>query len=219
MAIAHAVVANTSAFVPGNIAVNADGWTASGDTGFAVSNLDRQGGGVRLVTDGTDNDCGAIVWGGQSISVGTVGARFGFSAKIKGTEGSTDKQDWFVGLSDIYDNTFFGDTDTLASMDAIGVYKVSGSMFFRTCVLNAAAQSGETTTIAFASATEYSLRVEGEVNTTGITVRFYINEVLVDTVTDVSTTGFTDMAPVVALSNGSANAETFNTYSFVPYGA
>lgn len=217
MAIVHAVSTTSKLLRPGNIAVNSDNWTASGDTGFALSNLARAGGGIRVVTDGTDNDCGAVSWSAENVSVGTVGTRFGFSAVIKGTEGNTDDQDWFIGLADVYDNTFFSDADALASMDAIGFYKVNGSMFFRTCVLNAAAQSGETTTTAYASATEYNLRVEGEVLTLGITVRFYVNDVLIDTVTGVSTTGFTDMACVVALANGGANAETFDVYAYTPY--
>lgn len=214
--IAHAAGGSTKEFAPGDLAKSTAGWVASGDTGATFTGA-VDGTGVVVATDGTDNDCVGVRWGGEAIDVGTVGNKFGLNAVIKGTEGNTDDQDWFVGFSDIYDNTFFSDADALASMDAIGFYKVKDSLYFRTCVLNAAAQSGETTTTAYASATEYQVSIEGEVLTDGITVRFYVNGTLVDTVTGVSKTGFSNMSPVLALANGSANAESMLVKKYVPY--
>lgn len=216
--IQGAIAAGYQPYQPGDIANSTAGWTLTGDTGGAIAVV-TDGGGFKLSTDGTDNDSASVHYGSEPIDVSTAFNTFGFTAHIKGTEGNTDDQDWFVGFADTYAD-FFSDADALASMDAIGFYKVKDSLFFRTCVLNAAAQSGETTTTAYASATEYRLDVIGRVaGTSGIEVQFYINGVLVDTVTAVSTTGFSNMSPVVAVANGSANAETMRVISFVPYGA
>ena len=216
--IAHAGGGLSTSFAPGNIAkLGAGAWTLTTDTGGTLTNADVAGGGLVLATDGTDNDCATAHFGGQ-VNPGTVGSRFGYLATLTGTEGATDDADWFAGFSDVVSASFFGDDEALASMDAVGFYKVGGSMFFRTCVLNAAAQSGATLTTAFAADTEYKLRVEGEVGTTGITVRFYVDEVLVATVSDITTTNMTTMYPVLVVSNSSGNANSIEVRDFIPYG-
>ncbi len=201
---------------PGDVAKNKGFWETDGDAtiNFIYSN---NGPGLEFGTDGTDNDCVTAICGGEVVPVQTTASEYGFSAVLQLTEANTDDSNWFIGFSDIDDNTFFGDTGALASMDAVGFYKVENSLFFRTCALNAATQSGETLTTAFASATEYALRVEAKVFAGGATIKFYVDETLVDTVTGFSATAMTAMHPIMAVANGGANAETLILKSFVPY--
>ena len=215
--IAHAVSSKHTNFAPGDLAKSILGWTATADAGYAFANLDRAGGGIRVTCDGDDNDGIVVSYGGESVVPNVVGTRFGLTAVIKVTE-SAATANWFVGFSDESNGAdFFADGATLKSMDAIGFHKVESSAFFRTVVVNATANSGETTTTAYADETEYRLRIEGECHTTGITVRFFINDILVDTVTDKAITDQDGMHPVVAIATGGTAEETIDVYQFVPY--
>lgn len=198
----------------------AAGATVSGDTGFAVTDdiASEVGQNLLITTDGTDNDCGTANWNSGAV-VMAVGRKFGMYANFLHTEGNTDDANWFIGFSDIQGSTFFSDTDALATMDAIGFYKVKDSLFFRTCALNATVQSGATLTTAYASATRYSLRIDGEVGALGYTAKFSVNGVLVATVGPITITAMTKMLPTVAVANGGANAEPMNLFSFQTYAA
>jgi hypothetical protein len=218
--IAHATAGRSTDFAPGNIAVNSAAWSYSGDNGTKatiVTDLDRAGGGFRMTMDGTNNDCETVFWGGETIDPTAVGNRFGFEAVILGTEVDTDDADRFIGFSDVTGNTFFGDDDTLASMDAFGFYKITGSLFFRTCALNATEQSGSTTTTAWASGVAYRVRMECEVGTAGITARYYVDGVLIEEIKGITITDTGLMHPVVALSADGAHAENIDVYQFTPY--
>lgn len=191
--------------------------TVSGDTGFACTDVDVQGGALLITTDSTDNDCGTVNWG-SAINPAVNGV-FGFRAVMKHTEGSTNAANWFIGFSDVVGSTFFGDTGALATMDAFGIYKVESSMFFRTCSLNATTQGGSTTTTAFASATTYVLELVGRTGTAGIDVTFKVDGTTIGTLTGVTVTGVTEMFPVIAVANGAGAAEPLTLYSFIPYGS
>lgn len=218
MPIVHSHALPQNAWKSGNIARKVDLWDYSGDNGTkgtVATNLDRAGGGIQLVTDGTDNDCETLYYGGESVDPTTAGKRFGFRSLINVVEGNTEDSDWYVGFSDVVGATFFSDTDTLASMDAFGIYKVADSMFFRTCDLNATTQNGATTTTAFASATEYLLEMVCEVGTLGVTSRYYVNgDQIGSTIENSSLTGLGLMHPIIALSGSSANAETIQVINY-----
>jgi hypothetical protein len=204
-----------------NLAVNGDAWTYSGDNGTKatiVANLDRAGGGFSLTMDGTDNDCETVYWGGETIDATSAGRCFGFQARMSLTEVDTDDADWFIGFSDTVGATFFADGDTLASMDAFGIYKITGSMFFRQCALNAGAQSGATTTTAFVSATEYKLNMDCVIGAAGIQAWFYVNDVLIGSkLSGITLTGTGLMHPVVALAADGAHAESIQVYEYIAY--
>ncbi|MBK9976211.1 MAG: hypothetical protein IPP14_15705 [Planctomycetes bacterium] len=201
---------------PGNLANNMGVWITAGDSTITFDQAE-DGPGIDFGTDSTDNDCATMAAAGEVVPVATTASNFGFEAVFMHTEGSTSAANWFIGFSDVTGSTFFGDTGALATMDAIGIYKVESSLFFRTCALNAAAQSGETTTTAYASATQYRIRVDARVYADGVTIKFYVNEVLIDTVTGFTATNMTAMQPVVAVANGAGAAETLTLRQFVPY--
>lgn len=219
-AIGQSVPINTTAFGGKDIAKNMAGWIDRGDSGTGLSNLDRAGGGIKLTMDGTDNDCETAEYGGESVNPLTVGTRFGFEAVIKVTEADTSDSDWFIGFSDTATNGLWADTDTLVSGVHIGFAKYTASMFFRRIMQQAATNSGDTaaTTRAFASATEYRLRMEAVVGTVGIEARYYVDEVLLGTgAVSVATTSYGLMSPCFSISTNGTNAEVFELLSFIPY--
>lgn len=216
--IAHASGGVATSASPGDLAKQGAGiFTFTADSGATLTNSDVAGGGVTITNDATDNDV-SVASGPGTANPATVGSRFGFSAQFQTTT-DAGNANWFIGFSDITDTTFFvDDTNALATMDAIGIYKVAASAYFRTCAVNATVQSGETTATDYLVNTVYNIRAEGEVGTVGYTVRFYVDNVLVDTVTNITTTGMTTMTPVIVASNGAAEACVIQVRSFVPYG-
>lgn len=209
----------TTAYAPGNLAKSTNGWTDAGDSTSGLSNLDRAGGGIKLTMDGTDNDVEVAHFGGESIDPTTKGV-FGFTAVVKVTEADTSDSDWFVGYSDTPDSSFWSDSDVLQSMVAIGVNKKTASMFFRKTLLQATTNSGDTsaTSLAFASATVYRIRVECTVNTNdGIKMRAWANEQEIGSEVTVATTSYGLMEPCFALSTNGTNAEVFELHEYTPY--
>lgn len=205
-----------------------DKWIYSGDNGTkatVVAAVDRAGGGFTILMDGTDNDCETLEYQAEVIDPTSIGNSWGFEADINAFEQDVDPGDmnWFVGFSDTAGSTFFGDTGALASMDAFGIYKVESSLFFRTCALNAAVQSGETTTTAVNpgsadaadDAPSYRLRMECHTGTAGITATYYVNGSQIGSqLTGITRTGTGLMAPVVAVANGGANADWIRVNRF-----
>ena len=66
---------------------------------------------------------------------------------------------------------------------AVRGLRVPHPPFLPTQAPKAAAESGATTTTALASGTGYAFRIEIEGLTAGLTIRFYVDNVLIDTVT------------------------------------
>lgn len=192
---------------------------ASVDTGSTILGSARQGGGVTLATDGTDNDENqAVFTGGKCVGAFAAGMTGSLQVRITGTEGNTDDADWYIGLADVADTAdFFTDSDALAAaIDGIGFYKVKDSMFFRTAALNASVNSATgLTTTAYASGTAYELRIEWECLTSGMTIRYYVDEVLINTVTNFSYTSLNAMYPCIILKNGGANGESLQVAKFI----
>lgn len=190
------------------------GWTAAGDATSVLTSLDRSGGGLSFATDGTDNDCS--VWyreHGEIFDFGDVGCRCVMEAKVAFNQDDSNPGNMFIGFTDTLDNTTIGDSDTLASQDAIGFWVVGGSAFWRTAATNASADSGATSTTACVDATEYKLRIEVEGLTGGLTIRYYVDDVLINTVTNFSYTNFgPELEFGIAVANKGAAANTLSVY-------
>lgn len=195
------------------LARKSTGWTAGGDATSVLTDLDRSGGGFSFATDGTDNDCSVLTYGGEMFDVGDVGCRTTIEGRFRWDPTGADTGGFFLGLSDTFDATTISDSDALASMDAIGIFRATNSAFFRTTALNAAAESGETTTTALAAATEYLFRIEIEGLTGGLTIRFYVDNVLIDTIANFAYASFgPELQFGMAIGNKGANANTLSLY-------
>ena len=137
----------TQAISSGNLAAFGSAFftsRVSADTGSTILGGARRGGAVVLATDRTDNDENqAVFTGGKCIGAFAAGQTGRFVARIKGTEGNTNDQDWYIGFADVADTAdFFTDSDAFAAaVDGIGFYKLKDSMFFRTAALNASTNS------------------------------------------------------------------------------
>lgn len=196
-----------------NIARTKTGWTAGGDATSTVADLDRSGGGFSFATDNTDNDCSVLTYGGEMFDFGDVGCRSVLSFKMQWDPAGADTGGCFIGFSDTFSDATIGDTDALGSQDAIGIFRPTNSAFFTTVAQNAASNSGELTTTALAAATEYNVRIEVEGLTGGLTIRFYVDENLIDTVTGFSYTNFgPELQLGVAIGNKGANVNTVSVY-------
>ena len=165
----------------GNAAFKTTGWTSTGDSA-TLTELDNSGGGISLA-HGTDNEGATIRYGGEIFDFGDVGCRCVVRGRFKYTVASANGGGFYLGFTDTATSDVITDSDVMASQDAIGIFRATNSAFFRTTALNAAAESGETTTTALASGTEYAFRIEIEGLTAGLTIRFYVDNVLIDTVT------------------------------------
>lgn len=213
---------NTRQISSGNLAaMGSTFWTSriSADTGSTILGGSRRGGSVVLATDGTDNDENqACFRGGKCVGAFAAGQSGRLVARIKGTEGNVDDQDWYIGFADVADTAdFFTDSDALAAaIDGIGFYKISGSLFFRTAALNASTNSATgLTTTAYATGTDYDLEIRWSCLTAGMSIDFYVNGTLIDSVTGFSYTSLNAMYPCIILKNGGANAESLECSKFI----
>ena len=190
----------------GNLAFTSAGWLQVGDGTSAVTLLDRSGGGFSFETDTTDNDSSALVYGGEAFKF-SAGARGSLRAEVKWDPSTASTGNMFIGFSDTAVD-FFADGDTIVSGDHLGFWITVDSAFWRTLSQVTTTNLGETTTTAATAATVYKIRMEYECLTSGITTRFYVDEVLVDTVTDQTYTSFgpeLQLMVVVANKSGAAN--------------
>ena len=197
----------------GNLAFTSAGWTSTGDAA-TYTEADRSGGGT-ILSHGTDNEGATLRFGGEIFDFGDVGCRTVLRCKAKYTRAADDGGNVFFGFTDTATSDVITDSDVLASQDAIGFWVATNSNFWRTTARNAAAESGETLTVAMASATEYAMRIEVEGLTGGLTIRYYIDEVLVDTVTGFAYASF---GPELELTQHikvkDTNANSLELYEF-----
>lgn len=210
-----------------NFVENASLVSYSGDNGTkatVVADADGADTGITITMDGTDNDCETVYRSGEKIDPNDTMSEFGFEAIIQVTEADEGDASIFVGLSDITGATLLSDAGAMASGDHVGFHVLGanesgGSAFWRTVVQNAATNDGETTTTAYAAATEYRLRAEGRVFADGITVKFYVDGVLVSTVTGAAVSGFGEMHPFVAgITTNGTNADVLAVKFFTSWG-
>lgn len=205
-----------------NFADNASLVSYSGDNGTkgtVVADADGADTGITITLDGTDNDCETVYRSGEKIDPNDTMSEFGFEAIVQVTEADEGDASIFVGLSDTPGATLLSDTGTMVSGDHVGFHVQESSAFWRTVVQNATVNGGETTTTAYAAATEYRLRAEGRVFADGITVKFYVDGVLVDTVTGAAVANFGEMHPFVAgITTNGTNADVLAVKFFTSWG-
>jgi len=195
----------------GNIAFTSAGWTMAGDATSVVTLLDRSGGGFSFETDATDNDSSALVYGGEAFKM-SQGARGVLRGEVMWTPAGADTGNMFFGFSDTAVD-FFADGDTIVSGDHLGFWIGTGSAFWRTLSQVTATNLGETTTTAATSATVYKVRMEYECLVAGITSRFYVDDVLVDTITGQTYTSFgPELQLMVVVANKGGNANVLSLY-------
>lgn len=201
----------------GNVGRTILGWTSTGDTADTFANIDRSGGGFR-VEHNNDNECAVVVYGGEMFDFGDVGCRGSIRWKQKYTSPSTGGN-MFIGFTDTADNTFIADGDTLVSGDHIGIAMLSASDASRAWLpvaQNAAANSGTAGSALgalVAAGLETSFRIEWEGLTAGLTIRYYVDEVLLQTVTGLSYTSFgPELQLAVAISPAGASVNTLDVY-------
>lgn len=198
------------------------GWETGGDSGYTFVGSSRAGGGLVLTTDSTDNDEAWATYGGAMFNM-VEGRRWEWNFGIKGTEGNTDDANWFVGWSNEFAANMISDSDVLdTDFDAIGIYKLSGSLFFRYCFSNGTTQDlavpGAT---AFASATDYKIRMAVQGRKSGIAVQIFIND-FITPVKEYNLKTFTSFANCKAglyIKNGGANAEVVELFGNLPVAA
>lgn len=189
------------------------GWVSTGDS-VTIADIDRSGGGFSITTAGNDNEGGTYVYGGEMFDFGDVGCRCTLSAKVNFNQHASNPADMFIGFSDTADADVVTDSDALQTQDAIGFWVVGGTDFWRTAAINASTDSGETTTTAHTDATTYDIRIEVEGLTGGLTIRYYVDNVLVDTVTGFAYASFgPELQLCVSVKNKGASANVLNIYS------
>lgn len=196
----------------GNIAFTSAGWTMVGDATPVVTLLDRSGGGFSFETDGTDDDCSSIVYGGEAFKM-SQGARGVLRAEINWAPNSTNTGNLFIGFTDTPVD-FFVAGGTVVSGDHLGFW-IGGvsSAFWRTMSQVTTTDLGETTTTAATKNVVYKLRMEYECLTAGITSRFYVDDVLVDTITGQTYTSFgPELQLCVIVQNETGTAQVVSLY-------
>ncbi len=196
----------------GNIAFTNAGWTAAGDGTATIALLDRSGGGFSFSSDNTDNDSSAYVYGGEAFKM-SQGARGVMRAELKWDPNSTNTGSFFIGFSDTAVDFFADEAVTLVSGDHLGFYVLESSAFWRTLSQVTATNLGETTTTACTAATVYKIRMEWECLTAGITTRFYVDDVLVDTITGQTYTSFgPELQFMVVIGNATGSVQALSLY-------
>lgn len=195
------------------------GWVNTGDTtSTTLTGLDRSGGGLALYST-TDNECAVYEYGGgESFDFGDIGSRTVLEWKQKYVS-PADGGNMFVGFTDLSDNTLIGNSDTLGSGDHIGIAMLTAADASRAWLpvaQNAATNSG--TALSAISGTistgvETDFKIEVENLTGGMTIRYYIDGELAQTVTGFSRTNFgPELALVICVSPKGTSANTLSIY-------
>ena len=205
----------TQAF--GNIARRVAGWVTIGDSATTFVGLDRSGGGLKL-EDATDNDCNVYGYGEGEGFKFALGCRGSLKWKQKYTS-PTDGGNMFVGFTDTAGATFIADGDTLVSGDHIGMAMLTAADASRAWLpvaQNAGTNSGTATSAisgTISTGVESSFRIEWEGLTAGLTIRFYIDEVLQQTVTGFTYTSFgPELSLIICTSPKGSSTNTLEIY-------
>lgn len=155
---------------------------------------------------------------GTVVDLGKVGTVGYIEATLAVTEANTNDARAFVGVSSgmATGAGVFDATTGYTSGDHFGWCKEVDSMFHRSlCVSTSTSNAGSTSTTAFASATEYVVRVDWRVGTVGITLKVTVNGTVLDTITDFSLTGVNAGFAGLVLKATSANAEAIRVEKFI----
>lgn len=182
-----------------NLALWAD--VGTGDT-MAVAEDATYGTYFTSTLSGSDNDNGSIY-----LRIATVSPKLNgggrFRARVALDEAATDNIDAAFGLSSglaTGGTAVFSDTaSTLASQDALIIYKLAESLFWRAQQRNAGvvSDSGVTTT-AVVDNTWYELDIEWKVYSDGVHAKFKVNG------TTIYTIGFGSSVAAVTITSWTA---------------
>lgn len=157
----------------------------TGDT-MAVAEDATYGTYFTTTLSGSDNDNGGIYFKIASVSP-KLNSRGRFVARVAIDEAGTDNADFAFGLSSglaTGGTAVFSDTaSTLASQDALIIYKLAESLFWRAAQVNAAVATGSgATTTAVVDNTWYELDIEWAVYTDGVHAKFRVNGTVIYTI-------------------------------------
>jgi hypothetical protein len=75
-------------------------WTGFSDTGGAITYADELGGGLKLASDGTDNDSMSMYSNNHIFKMGLSNEPFWFEASIKASALLTTESGFFLGIND-----------------------------------------------------------------------------------------------------------------------
>ena len=174
-------------------------WVLAGDTGSTAAIADGVEGWLSIDTDGTDNDGTVVASVIEVFSVANA-TSLAFEARVKGVEGNTNVNAWFIGLSDVVTVDLIADAGaTLAgSIDAIGFLKISEALTVDFYVANGATQTHVTTVATIVSGTAVRL---------GFTVEPYIDKDGVGSATKARVTPYVNGVAGTALDMLLASAD------------
>lgn len=155
------------------------------------------------------------------IDLSAIGTNGFIEAIFAVTEANTNDADVFCGISDGFPTAttgvFSNTAATFTAGDHFGWNKMAESMFHRTvAVSTSTGNAGATSTVAFASATEYTVRIEWNVTTMGIDMNVYVDGTLLNSaINNFSRTGVNVGFAGIALKATSANGEAIRVEKFV----
>ncbi len=159
---------------------------------------------------GADNDLSQIYPATATLTL-TANKKCVFEAKVKidkGAGGTIGQQEVFVGLSAVLTGTNFTASDglTMATDDCIGFWSPDGSASFSCIARDTDVESIDTASSAIVDATWYVLSwyYDG-----GSTIRFYVDDALVASLTDLPED--TALAPMLFVKAGEAAASVLST--------
>ena len=98
-----------------------------------------------------------------------------------------------------------GGANVKTTLDGWGFFVADGGEVFQSVVSDGTTQSIDTDIAAYATSTDYQLRISGWRETSGIKLRFYIDGILKKSIDDLATSGQDPMHLIASLKGGSAN--------------
>jgi hypothetical protein len=183
----------------------------------------RAGGGVIETLGGSDNDAVCLL--GPGIDLASQGATGEINFFGKFTEAATNNQDLFVGihsgaLTGHTTGIFSATAATLSVGTAFGVAKLAELMFFRPVggVVGTTDQGVQSTT-AFASATDYAIKIKWNVvkvvsTTAYVNAEVWVNGVLLQRFEMVACASAGIVYPCICMKATNSNAEVFDVARF-----
>lgn len=159
---------------------------------------------------GADNDLSQVYLATATLQIATA-KKFIFEAKVKvdkGAAGTIGEQEVFVGLSAVLTGANFTAADglTMTTDDCVGFWSPDGSASWSCIVRDTDVESIDTAAATMVDATWYVLSWYYD----GIgTVKFYVNDVLVASLTDIPED--TALTPTIFIKGGEAKPAVLST--------
>jgi hypothetical protein len=187
------------------VLINQTDYVVAGDATIALVAADLVGGWLNIPTSAATDNHEAYLTSGESVKF-EAGKPVYIGCRMKLTEANTDDANWIFGLTDQ------GGANTLqdngagppASWSGAVFFKVDGTMTIQTEASLTGAQDTNTNVGTFVSGTEYELGILWD----GTVLKFFLDGVLVETVSASANLATTELTPTFGLKNGGANVET-----------